>query len=225
MGVKPFFSMNKENLLSIFKEIENGNNYGEKITLVGATKYIPVEDINEAISLGLKDVGENKPQEFRDKIDSLLPVNYHFFGRLQKNKVKYLIGKCYLIHSVDSLELLEEINRQSEKSGIIQNVLIEVNVGDENKTGFSYNELENILNISKSLKNVCVKGFMAMLKDTDSEEELVSELTSLRKNYDFFKEKYDLSILSVGMSNDYQLAIKHGSNMIRVGTKIFGRRY
>ncbi len=217
--------MNKDNLLSIFKEIENGNNYGEKITLVGATKYIPVEDINEAISLGLKDVGENKPQEFRDKIDSLLPVNYHFFGRLQKNKVKYLIGKCYLIHSVDSFELLEEINRQSEKNGIIQNVLIEVNVGDENKTGFNYDELEKVLDSSKSLKNICVKGFMAMLKDTDNQEELVSEITLLRKNYDFFKEKYDLSILSVGMSNDYQLAIKHGSNMIRVGTKIFGRRY
>ena len=99
----------------ILKEIENGNNLGEPITLVGATKYVSVENINEGIKAGLKDIGENKPQEFRDKFSEVLPVNYHFFGRLQKNKVKYLIGKTCLIHSVDSVGLLEEINNQSLK--------------------------------------------------------------------------------------------------------------
>ena len=139
--------MIKNSLNEIFNEIKNGNCFGEKVTLVGATKFVPVENINEAISLGLSDIAENRAQEFKDKYPLVTkPINYHFIGSLQKNKVKYLIGKCYLIHSVDSFELLEEINRQAVNKSVTQNVLLEINVGEEEqKHGFSYEDIKGVL--------------------------------------------------------------------------------
>lgn len=217
--------MIKSNLEQIFNEVKGGNNLGEPITVVGATKFQPVELINEAISAGLNDIGENKAQEFRDKFDSVLPVNYHFFGTLQKNKVKYLIGKVYLIQSVDSLSLLEEINRQSLNKQVVTNVLLEVNLGEEQKGGLSFSEIKEVLTKITDFSAVKVLGLMAMLPDTDNEVLLVSLLDSLRAFYDELKDKHGFKYLSVGMSNDYLLAIKHGSNMVRIGTKIFGRRY
>ncbi|MBO5926077.1 MAG: YggS family pyridoxal phosphate-dependent enzyme [Clostridia bacterium] len=217
--------MIKENLQTILSDLESGNNYGEKVTLVGATKFVSVENINEAIDGGLKDIGENKAQEFRDKFDHVKKVNYHFFGTLQKNKIKYLIGKVYLIHSVDSFELLQEINRQSENEGVKTNVLIELNLGEEQKGGIPLTEVSNILLKASDLNAICIKGFMAMLPDV-KEEFLLAEKTKLvRKIYDEYKEKYNFEYLSIGMSNDYKIAIKNGSNMIRVGSKIFGKRY
>ncbi len=214
-----------DNVKEILNEISGGNNLGEPITLVGATKFQPVEAINEAISAGLKDVGENKAQEFRDKAPLLLPVNYHFFGRLQKNKVKYLIGKCYLIQSVDSIELLDEINRLSEQKGVIQNVLIELNLGEEQKGGFKISDADGALKYASGLKNVKVLGFMAMLPELGEESYFITLLSNLRELYDRYKDVYGFKYLSVGMSGDYKLTIKHGANMIRVGTKIFGKRY
>lgn len=214
-----------KNLQSILKEIENGNNLGEKVTLVGATKFVSVENINIAISNGLRDIGENKAQEFRDKFDLVLkPINYHFFGRLQSNKIKYLIGKVYLIHSVDSLSLLAEINKQSEQKGFQTSVLLELNLGEEQKGGFSFSEIENALKFCESLTSVKVLGFMAMLPDISDEILLNSKAQSVRKIYDNYKEKYDFKYLSMGMSNDYKIAIQNGSNMIRVGSSIFGKR-
>lgn len=209
----------------ILKEIEKGNNLGEPITLVGATKYVSVENINEGIKAGLKDIGENKPQEFRDKFTQVLPVNYHFFGRLQKNKVKYLIGKTCLIHSVDSVGLLEEINNQSLKNNVVTNILLEVNLGEEQKAGFTFLEVEELLPLIKDYQGVNLQGLMAMLPDTDNEELKINLLDNLREFYDKHKVIYNFKFLSVGMSGDYSLAIKHGSNMIRVGSKIFGARY
>ena len=208
----------------ILKEIENGNNLGEPITLVGATKYVPVENINQGIKAGLKDIGENKPQEFRDKFNEVLPVNYHFFGRLQKNKVKYLIGKTCLIHSVDSIGLLEEINNQSLKNNVVTNILLEVNLGEEQKAGFSFNETEELLPQISNYSGVNLQGLMAMLPDTDDEELKVNLLDGLRSFYDKFKDVYNFKFLSVGMSGDYKLTIKNGSNMIRLGSTIFGKR-
>jgi pyridoxal phosphate enzyme (YggS family) len=214
-----------KNLQSILNEIKNGNNLGEKVTLVGATKFVSVENINIAISNGLRDIGENKAQEFRDKFDLVLkPINYHFFGRLQSNKIKYLIGKVYLIHSVDSLSLLAEINKQSEQKGFQTSVLLELNLGEEQKGGFSFSEVENALKFSESLTSVKVLGFMAMLPDISDEILLNSKAQSVRKIYDNYKEKYNFKYLSMGMSNDYKIAIQNGSNMIRVGSKIFGKR-
>lgn len=217
--------MIKENVQSILNEIKSGNNLGEPITLVGATKYVSVENINEAIKSGLKDIGENKPQEFRDKFNEVLPVNYHFFGRLQKNKVKYLIGKTCLIHSVDSISLLEEISKQSEKANLNTNILLEVNLGEEQKAGFTFEEVEKLLPEISRYTPINLLGLMAMLPETDDENLKASLLDNLRGFYDKFKNKYGFKYLSVGMSGDYYLAIKHGSNMIRVGSKIFGKRY
>lgn len=217
--------MINNNLQEIFNEVKGGNNLGEPITVVGATKFQPVELINEAITCGLKDIGENKAQEFRDKFDSVLPVNYHFFGTLQKNKVKYLIGKAYLIQSVDSLELIEEINRQSLNKQVLTNILLEVNLGEEQKGGLSFSKIKEVLSKINEFSAVKVLGLMAMLPDSDNEVLLVSLLDNLRAFYDELKEEYGFKYLSVGMSNDYKLAIKHGSNMVRIGTKIFGKRY
>ena len=217
--------MIKSNLEQIFNEVKGGNNLGEPITVVGATKFQPVELINEAIKCGLKDIGENRAQEFRDKFDSVLPVNYHFFGSLQKNKVKYLIGKSYLIQSVDSLDLIEEMNRQSLNKQVVTNILLEVNLGEEQKGGLSFSLVKEVLQKIYNYPSVSVLGLMAMLPDTDNEEILVSLLDNLRAFYDELKLLYNFKYLSVGMSSDYLLAIKHGSNMVRIGTKIFGRRY
>jgi pyridoxal phosphate enzyme (YggS family) len=217
--------MIKENLSNIFKEIEKGNNFGEKVTLVGATKFVSVENINEAIENGLADIGENKAQEFRDKFDQVLPVNYHFFGRLQSNKIKYLIGKVYLIHSVDSLSLLEEINKQSLNKNLTTNVLLELNLGEEQKGGFCIDNIGEILTKLYLFTNIKVLGFMAMLPDSEDTEILTSLAKKVRKVYDDFKEIYGFKYLSMGMSNDYKLCIENGSNMIRVGSKIFGKRY
>ena len=217
--------MIENNVKEILNEISIGNNLGESITLVGATKYVPVENINIAISAGLKDIGENKPQEFRDKFNDVLPVNYHFFGRLQKNKVKYLIDKTCLIHSVDSISLLEEINNQSLKNQVVTNILLEINLGEEQKAGFNFEETIDLLPTISGYNGVNLQGFMAMLPDTDDEDLKINLLDNLRNFYDKFKDKYNFKYLSVGMSGDYKLAIKHGSNMIRVGSKIFGARY
>lgn len=218
--------MVKENLQTVLNEIPTFNSYGEKVTLIGATKFMPVEIINEAIDAGLMDIAENRPQEFKEKFPLVhQPVNYHFIGHLQKNKVKYLIGKCYLIQSVDTIELLEEIDRQSVNKNVISNVLIEVNMGEEQKHGFSFQEVEFALKRAKELKGVTVKGFMAMLPESDDEAMLFTLATSIRELYNKFKDEYGFEHLSVGMSNDFKIAIKAGSNMIRIGTKIFGRRY
>ncbi|MBR2376994.1 MAG: YggS family pyridoxal phosphate-dependent enzyme [Clostridia bacterium] len=216
--------MIKDNLQLILNEIKSGNNLGESVTLVGATKFVPVENINIAIDNGLNDIGENKAQEFRDKFDLVHKVNYHFFGRLQSNKIKYLIGKVYLIHSVDSLKLLEEINRQSENVNTVTNVLLELNLGEEQKGGFNFNEVDDALKFASDLKAVKVLGFMAMLPDSQDEVLLENKAKLVRKIYDNYKDIYNFKYLSMGMSNDYKLAIKNGSNMIRVGSKIFGKR-
>ena len=123
--------MLEENLKKVFEEIKNGNNLGEQITLVGATKTVPVEVINQAITLGANIVGDNKVQEFNEKYPFIKGATYHFIGHLQTNKVKYLIGKVALIHSVDSLHLAQEISKQSVKKGVTTNILIEVNIANE----------------------------------------------------------------------------------------------
>ena len=219
--------MVENNLRLILEEIKQGNPYGEKVTLVGATKFVPVDVINRAISAGLKDISENRAQEFKEKYPLVTqPVNYHFIGSLQKNKVKYLIGKCYLIHSVDSLALLDEISRQAVNKGVIQDVLLEVNLGvEEQKHGFDLSELESALSYAQTVNGVKVLGLMAMLPESDNQEFLFDLAKKLRSVYDNLKEKYGFKYLSLGMSNDYALCVKAGSNMIRVGSKIFGKRY
>ena len=218
--------MIKENLLSVMSSIPALNPYGEPITLVGATKTRTAEEINQAIKAGLKDVGENKAQEFRDKFDELLPCRYHFFGRLQTNKVKYLVGKACLIQSVDAVSLAEEIARQSIKKGLVTDILLEVNLGEEQKGGFPINKVGSAYETIKAIEGVRVRGLMAVLPDTKDEKTLREKGRQMRELYDIIrKSDGDFDILSMGMSDDYLLAIECGSNMVRIGSKIFGERH
>lgn len=216
-----------DNLNKIFDLIKNGNNLGEPITLVGATKMVDYETINKAVDLGLKVVAENKVQEFRDKHLLIENAEQHFIGHLQTNKVKYLVGKVSLIQSVDSVKLAGEIDRVASKNNLVQDVLIEINVGGElSKSGFDLeNAFTNTLNIVKEYKNIRILGLMAMLPKSDDENYLISLCDKARDLYEQLKEKgLPFKYLSMGMSNDYQLTIKHGSNMIRLGRDIFGQR-
>ncbi len=217
--------MLKENLQKILSEIDNGNNLGEPITLVGATKTMPVETINEAISYGLRYVAENRVQEFREKTDLIVGATQHFIGHLQTNKVKYLVGKVDLIHSVDSVNLAECIDKESKKKGVITNILAEINVGGElSKSGF---DLDNAIDGVRQLAefdNIRIKGLMAMLPNVDDEDVLRNLCLKMREIYDILKRELDLEYLSLGMSHDYKIAIRNGSNMIRLGSSIFGKR-
>ena len=217
----------KGKLDALFSEIKNGNNLGEKITLVGATKTKDVETINLAVSYGLEVVAENRVQEFIAKRDFISEkARQHFIGRLQTNKVKYLVGKVELIQSVDSLKLAEIINKTAEKLGVIQDVLLEVNVGEEeSKGGFSVEELISIAKQMLTLPYINVKGIMAMLPKSDDEVFLSSLCVKARNLFERLKDVCkNAEYLSMGMSNDYKIAIKNGSNMIRLGKTIFGER-
>lgn len=219
--------MLKSNIEKVLSEIKNGNNLGEDITLVGATKTMDVDTINSAISFGLKVVAENRVQEFNQKHELILGAEQHFIGHLQTNKVKYLVGKVALIHSVDSIHLAQEINRCAFNKGVTQNVLIEINVGGElSKSGFDFdNAEESIKEIVDKCPNVKVTGLMAMFPRFSKEQVITSLCLKMRALYDKLKgQGFDFKHLSMGMSEDYLTAIKNGSNMIRLGRTIFGER-
>lgn len=218
--------MNKDKLKEILDFAKQGNKFGEEITVVGATKYQDVEVINETIGLGLENIGENKADEFRDKYAFYSPAKKHFIGHLQTNKIKYLIGKVDLYHSVDSVHLAEELNKASAKLGIVSNILIQVNIGrEETKSGFDIDEVKSAYNVIKALKNLKIEGLMAMLPKSEDELYLRELAVKMRGVFDELKAK-DLNIkyLSMGMSHDYELCVQEGSNMIRVGSGIFGPR-
>lgn len=219
--------MLEENIKNVLEYIKNGNNLGEKITLVGASKTMSVEVINQAVSFGLKVVAENKVQEFREKTERIVGADQQFIGHLQTNKVKYLVGNVSLIQSVDSVHLAEAIDLQAKKKQVVQDILIEINIGGElSKSGFSFDNAKNgIAEITKKFSSVRVLGLMAMLPHTDDESLLISLCEKMRALYDELnKEGYNLKHLSMGMSADYKIAVNHGSNMIRLGSTIFGKR-
>ena len=218
--------MNFQNLLGVLEEISSGNNLGEKITLVGATKTVPVEIINLAIENGVEVVAENKVQEFNQKHQFIVGARQHFIGHLQTNKVKYLVGKVELIHSIDSIKLATEISNFAVKRSVVQEILLEVNVGGElSKSGFSPKNVESYAEEISRLSNVKVVGLMAMLPKTDDEREKEKLCLHMREIFDKLKSQgFPFKYLSMGMSNDYKIAIKCGSNMIRLGSYIFGQR-
>ncbi len=215
-----------DNVKKTLAEIANGNPYGEKITLVAATKTRTPEEINEAIAAGVTDIGENRVQEFRDKFDLVRGANRHFIGHLQTNKIKYLIGKCYLIHSLDRFDLADELQKRAEKADWTADCLIEVNIGNElSKSGFS---LENVQDAYQNLvkyPNIRIRGLMGMLPICEDTQHLRSLCLSMRKIYDTIKEQDEnICYLSMGMSGDWKLCVECGSNMIRLGTSLFGPR-
>ncbi len=194
----------------------------EDVLLIAVSKTRTVEEISEAVEAGCRDFGENKAQELCSKYEKLPDVNWHFIGRLQKNKVKYLVGKVVLIHSVDSMDLALEIDKRAASAGIVQDILIQVNAaGEKQKGGVSIEKARELMqSISDSCKNVRVRGFMQVAPETDDPENV---RIYFKQVFDLFKE-YDLEILSMGMSSDYKVAIEEGANCIRLGTAIFGER-
>lgn len=210
----------------IKEALAKGNPFGEKVILVAATKMQTAEAINQAIEGGVDAVAENKPQEFRDKNDLLLPCPRHFIGHLQTNKIKYLIGKIELYHSCDRDELIEALQKQSLAKGITSNILIQINIGnEETKGGYAYDDAKAVFARINEMDGLRVKGFMAMLPDVDDEALLRALTRKMRQLFDWAKlESSEVEYLSMGMSGDYPLCVEEGSNMIRVGSTIFGAR-
>ena len=215
------------NLKALRAAIPEYNPFGEKVTLVGAVKLQTAESINQAIYGGLRDIGDNHVQEFKDKYD-LIEGNptRHFIGHLQTNKVKYLIGKVDLYHSLDRYALAEELSRRGEKAGVTSNCLIQINIGnEESKSGFDLSQAEEAFERLGQMPAIKIKGLMAMLPDTDDENELRRLATLMREKFDLLKGRNpDIKHLSMGMSGDWKICVECGSNMIRLGTAIFGKR-
>ncbi len=215
-----------ENVTKIKAELSQGNAFGERVLLVAATKTQSAEAINEAILAGVDAVAENKPQEFRDKNEQLLPCVRHFIGHLQTNKIKYLIGKVELYHSCDRDELICALSRASVQKGVTSNILLQINIGnEESKGGYDYEEAKAVYERVAAMDGLKIKGFMAMLPDTDDELLLRALARKMRALYEWAKmQSNDIEYLSMGMSGDYKLCVEEGSNVIRVGSTIFGRR-
>lgn len=219
----------KENVEEILEDIKKYSPYPEKVKLVAVTKYSSVEDIEKFLETGQNICGENKVQVIRDKIGHFKEKNkkikWHFIGNLQKNKVKYIIDDVDLIHSVNKLSLAQEINKKAEQSSKIMNVLLEINVyGEESKQGYSLDELKCDIMELQNLQNLNIIGVMTMAPFTDDEKILRMVFSELRKIKDELNKEYfnnSLTELSMGMSNDYKIALQEGSTFIRVGTKIF----
>ena len=204
------------------------DNIPKKVSLVAVSKTKPVELIKNAYDCGQRDFGENKVQELVNKFE-LLPrdIKWHMIGHLQRNKVKYIAPFVYLIHSVDSVRLLNEINKQAEKNNKTISVLLQIDISDDNtKFGFSFNEIDTLLNsdLINELNNVKIEGLMGMASFTLNEETIKNQFTSLKNLYHSYKKKLNFKILSMGMSGDYKIAIECGSNLIRLGSSIFGNR-
>ena len=216
-----------QNVKALLDELRAGNGYGEPVTLVAATKTRTPEEINEAIAAGITDIGENKVQEFRDKFDAVQGGNRHFIGHLQTNKIKYLVGRTYLIQSLDRDELAEELSKRCQRANVTQDVLIEVNIGcEESKSGYPLQEAWAAYERIRSTQGLRVRGFMAMLPLAGGEEELSALVKEMRALFERAKaQDENIRWLSMGMSGDWKLCLRHGANMIRLGTAIFGERH
>lgn len=216
--------------MSIVENIsEIKKNIAPNITMIAVSKTKPVSQIEEAYSCGIRDFGENKVQEILDKFEKLpKDINWHLIGHLQRNKVKYIVDKVSLVHSLDSIRLLEEIEKQYGAKNLIANVLIQINIGkEESKTGIYVEELQELINACESCQNVKVKGLMAIIPK-GNEEECRMYFRQMQDIWSHLKQQtyknITMEYLSMGMSEDYKIALSEGSNMIRIGTGIFGIR-
>ncbi len=192
-------------------------------TLVAVSKTKSKEEILEAYDLGIRDFGENYVQELIEKMDSLpSDIRWHMIGHLQTNKVKDIVKRnIYLIESVDSVKLANTINKEAIKNNKTVNILIEVNIVDDpNKTGCRLEDLDNIISEVNNLSNINLKGLMAIGPITSDSKEIIKYFKQMKK----LKDKYKLELLSMGMSSDYKEALKCGTDIVRIGTKIFGER-
>jgi len=223
-----------ENLIdlleSIDKEIDLAGRKKDEVKLLAVTKTVDVERIKEIKEFGLKEIGENKVQEIEEKYDALKDdFDFHMIGSLQKNKINKLLGKIKLIHSLDSLSLIEALDKRLANNNMELDGLLQVNISkEESKSGFYKDEVEKVLEQMHEYKNLHIVGFMTMAPFTEDETvvrntfrglyELKEKLSA--KNFD----NVDLKYLSMGMTHDYKIAIQEGSNILRIGSKIFGER-
>lgn len=217
----------KKNILRIKSELPLN------VNLIAVSKTKPNELIMDAYDAGQRDFGENYVQELIEK-QAVLPkdICWHFIGHLQSNKVKFIAPFVHLIHGVDSVKLLQEINKQGEKNKRVIDCLLQIYIAkEESKFGFDKNEVTDLLDsgLLEKLPNVCVKGLMGMASNIDSEKVVSEEFEELAGFFKWLKFKetdnFKMNFLSCGMSSDYQLALKAGSNMLRIGSTIFGERH
>ena len=190
--------------------------------LVAVTKKHTKEEVDELYRLGVRTFGENRVQEFLEKYDP--NYDWHIIGHLQTNKVKYVVGKVSLIESVDSLKLAKEIEKQAAKQDIVQDILVEVRISkqDENKTGLDPEKLDELLEEISKMPHLRLCGLMTIASNTDDQALIAHEFDTMKEMFDKEKVKYPtMTILSMGMSHDYKLAIEHGSNQVRIGTALF----
>ena len=211
--------MIKDNLSTLLQSIP------DSVKLVAVSKTKPIASLLEAYEAGQHDFGENKVQEMAEKA-SALPRNFrwHMIGHLQRNKVKYIAPFVSLIHSVDSIRLLNEIDKQGQKNDRVIDCLLQVRIAqEETKFGLTFDSCDEILNLN-DYTNVRIRGLMGMASFTDNQSQIESEFKSLAQYYKQHQNQYDWDTLSMGMSGDYPLALSCGSTMIRVGSRIFGAR-
>ncbi len=199
------------------------------VTLVAISKTKPPEDIFAAYQTGHRQFGENKIQEMTEKWEKLpKDIEWHMVGHVQRNKVKHMAPYVSLIHAVDSLKLLKEINKEADKNGHCLNCLLQIKIAEEDsKYGISAEEAKEILDSEefKKLDHINVKGLMGMATFTDDQAQVKKEFEHLKSVFDDFKKEYsNMNILSMGMSGDYKIAVDSGSNMVRIGSEIFGER-
>lgn len=215
-----------DNLLNIRHQIP------QEVTLVAVSKTKPVSCVEEAYRMGQRDFGENKAQELKDKYE-VLPkdIKWHFIGHLQTNKVKYIVPFVYLIHGVDSYKLLMEINKQAKKVNRIIPCLLQFYIAqEETKFGFNLQECREMFDdiYFKNMQNVLIQGVMGMATHTDNQKQQHSEFKTLKNIFETLKQDYQLSqdfkIISMGMTEDYHIAIEEGTTMVRIGSAIFGVR-
>lgn len=223
----------KDNLEDINKRIEKAKltaGRSDEVKLIAVTKTVEVETIKEALELGITDIGENRVQELEKKMPLLgADVNYHMIGHLQSNKVKYIIDKVKLIHSLDRMSLAKEIDKRAKENNIIANTLIQVNVAEEeSKFGLKIEDVIPFVEEIQKFNNIRVKGLMTIAPFSYDENLLRKVFRTMADIKEDIKdrnyENVSMDYLSMGMTNDFEIAIEEGANLIRVGTAIFGKR-
>ncbi|MDR2878392.1 MAG: YggS family pyridoxal phosphate-dependent enzyme [Fusobacteriales bacterium] len=220
--------LNKDKIIENYSKIENDikkySPYPEKVKILFVTKYFDIEEHRRIVNMGFSYFGENKAQLFRDKIKTIdnPDLRWDFIGRLQKNKIKYIIKRVNLIHSIDAISLLEEVNEKACEIGRKVDVLIQVNVShEETKTGFSVSDLSDIFKVRAD--NINIRGFMTMAPLTDDKSELRKYFRETFEAKNDINKKYNLNLdeLSMGMSNDYKEALMEGATIVRIGSRLF----
>ena len=223
-----------DNLKNIEKNIQESCNKSNRerrnLNIIAVSKTKPVKMIEELYNLGIRDFGENKVQELKEKYNELpKDIRWHMIGHLQTNKVKDIVDKVYFIHSVDSIHLAETIEKEANKKNIIINILIEVNIAEEeSKCGFKIDEVTPAIEVISKFSHIRIKGLMTIAPYTENSEENRKIFSRLRELSIEIKDKniynVDMDVLSMGMTNDYMVAIEEGATMVRIGTGIFGER-